>query len=620
MSAKSNNRSSSSSTPAFLVIPLALACLVLIFHVSATVTSGFSDGVRPELSNTMEAVISSWKNPVAGYPDSAKMNGWAYFWFSLFLILITALIISPRKLLTPKTKKGISSQQSINHRASYSDVKDILSRQAALGQARGSLEKTMLRSGMTKDDKKNIRNFIKELPDEYLITFLGTRDKKPLFGQSEDSTLVVAPPRMGKTMFLAVGRVLDAPGAVLATSTRADLLQVVAGPRQKKGKVYAFDVDGISGWPEQVRWNPIVGSENIEVAKRRGDAWAGAQPIGHDAKNEGFFNSKAGHVLSRLLFTAAIGGKTMHDVVEWSNNLTSDKPRQILQDNIDAPGAEMALGYLESLSTSRAGETVDSVQLTLSNLLEPLALPRVMDMLSCSPADAFNITDFLDSKDTVVLMADEEAGNGTSPIVSMFATEIIVEARRLSQTKPGARFWPPFRPVLDEAANLAAFPQMAKYMADSGGRGIEMSMFAQTFSQLRSRWGNEDAETIQSAATIKYYLPGLGTGPEVKDLSDLIGPYDKRNMTRTRQSRGGVSSSESFHERPIMSVKDINEIPTGTAILRYRNRTPVHINLTPWWERSDAREIDAEQMDTAQKRGISPNVIPDISSAEGKDR
>lgn len=613
---RQRTRQSNQGVPLPIVLFLLLGAALGVLHLAALLVSSVAGGTVPTFAETLSAVISSWKNPAHGFAPSAHMSWWLYPVFVLLAAALVAMCVMAGRVFTPRVRRGVSTAQAVQHRATYDDVRDVLSREAALRQARSGLEQTMLRSRMEKPEQQRIREFIKALPEDYLVTFLGLKNKKQLFGQSEDSTLVIAPPRAGKTMFLAVGRVIDAPGAVLATSTRADLLQITAGPRSKKGKVWAFDVDGISGWPHQVKWNPVVGCENIEVAKRRGDAWAGAQPMGHDAKNEGFFNSKAGHVLSRLLFAAAIGGKTMADVVEWSNNLASDKPRQILRDHLEAPGAEMALSYLESLSTSRAGETVDSVQLTLSNLLEPLALPRVMDMLSCPAEEAFDIPAFLDSTDTVVLMADEEAGNGTSPIVSMFATEVIVEARKLSQTKPGARYWPPFRMVLDEAANLAAFPQMAKYMADSGGRGIEVSMFAQTFSQLRSRWGTEDAETIQSAATIKYYLPGLGTGPEVKALSELIGPYEKRNTTRTRQSRGGISSSESFQERPIMSPKEINEIPTGTAILRYRNRTPVHIDLLPWWERQDAQAIDNALMDTARARGIDPTSIPDVSTWE----
>lgn len=528
------------------------------------------------------------------------------------LIVGTVACIGTYKLVSKFSSGSTSERQAKAHHASYADVKDALSRDAALKKARFGVEKDMVRQDMSTEQRKKLATFVQGLPDDYLISFLGTREKKSLYGQSEDSTLVVAPPRTGKTMYMAVPKVIDAPGACLATSTRADLLQLTAHPRSLKGQVHAFDVDGISGWPYLVQWNPVVGCEDIEVALRRGDAWAGSQPVGKDAKNEGFFNSKAGHVLARLLFTAAVGGKSMREVVDWSNNLASDKPLKILREKRTHPGAEAALSYLESMRTSRAGETVDSVQLTLSRLLEPLALPRVMDQLTCDPRDAFDIRKFLDSTDTVILMADEEAGNGTSPIVSMFASEVMVEARKLSQTKPGARFWPPFRMVLDEAPSLAAFPEMAKYMSDSGGRGIEISVFAQTFSQLRSRWGANDAETIQNAATIKYYFPGLGIIQEVKDLSELIGRYDKQSRSRTRQSHGGVSVSDSTHEQLIMTPKQINEIPEGTALLRYRNRAPIHIKLLPWWDRQDAKDISRGKDETQRLCGIKATEIPEL--------
>src|SRR3712207_7495966 len=51
----------------------------------------------------------------------------------------------------------------------------------------------------------------------------------------EDVTLVFGGPRTGKSQWLA-GRVLDAPGAVLVTSTRTDLYEL-CGPDRKSTRL-----------------------------------------------------------------------------------------------------------------------------------------------------------------------------------------------------------------------------------------------------------------------------------------------------------------------------------------------------------------------------------------------
>jgi hypothetical protein len=62
-------------------------------------------------------------------------------------------------------------------------------------------------------------------------TYLGV----PVRARGEDSALTIAPARAGKTTRLAVGRVIDAPGAVVATSTKADLVQLTAFARATTG-------------------------------------------------------------------------------------------------------------------------------------------------------------------------------------------------------------------------------------------------------------------------------------------------------------------------------------------------------------------------------------------------
>jgi len=52
--------------------------------------------------------------------------------------------------------------------------------------------------------------------------------------------------RTGKSGWLA-RRVIDAPGAVLVTSTRVDLHHLTAGPRARRGVVYVFNAVGLGG-------------------------------------------------------------------------------------------------------------------------------------------------------------------------------------------------------------------------------------------------------------------------------------------------------------------------------------------------------------------------------------
>ena len=107
----------------------------------------------------------------------------------------------------------------------------------------------------------------------------------------------------------------------------------------------------------------------------------------------------------------------------------------------------------------------------------------------------------------------------TAPLVTAFAAAVVSAARRHSQTLPGGRLNPPLTLVLDEAANVAPLPDLPTLMADGGGRGITTWTFVQSFSQLRSRWGRDGADTIWGASTAKIILGGCTEADDLERIS-----------------------------------------------------------------------------------------------------
>jgi len=63
----------------------------------------------------------------------------------------------------------------------------------------------------------------------------------------EQVRLVIAPPQKGKSAAEA-GSIIDAPGPVVATSVRGDLITASAGLRQRLGRVHVFNPEGAGGY------------------------------------------------------------------------------------------------------------------------------------------------------------------------------------------------------------------------------------------------------------------------------------------------------------------------------------------------------------------------------------
>lgn len=580
----------------------ALVGITLVLQVSAWWAQTPAPNINP-LAGILQIILGRVKVPTVT-------------WVLIVLLVVAALVVYLR-LSDPSDQTS-----GRGHMVKYMNVKDRLGKDQAVKTARTTLAATYTPMSSDPDEARaQAEDYAAKIPAEMLVTRLGKLDGHNVYSQSEDSKLVIAPPREGKTNLLAAELILDAPGAVLGTTTKVDLVYATVVHRQRLGKVFVLDLENISGWPEKLRWNPVVGCEDFETALRRGQAWVGAKPV-TGATNADFFNSRAAQILSRLLHVAAISGGSIREVARWAANLQGTELDNVLQDYQDK--LEDGVAYdLRADITSQAGETLDSVRQTIAGILEPVATQRVRDFMTPPKGEEFNIEQFLMGQNTLYLVCDEEIGVDTSPIVSMFAAEVYNTARRLSQ-EAGGRFWPAVRFVLDELATTAALPKMEKIMADSGGRGIEIWAFVQALSQLHHRWGKENGDTIYGAANVKYFLPGLNYDT-VKPISDLIGTYQKKRMSYTQQyggynsgwgGRSGGSSSSSTEEKPILEPRDITKLKSRHAIVQYRNLTPLELVLTPWWEREDAKQLYADWVKAYEIAGKIPQFSTHILHEE----
>lgn len=547
----------------------------------------------------------------------------------LFWVIFALSVIPAVFVFILIFKSGEGGGKAGAHMVTYRQVAGTLGHKAAVSNARTKAKISMPPvSPDKKESNRIISQWVDEMPESWLVTELGklggkvVKKKgsssfvggKPIFGEAKESKLVLAPTQAGKTTSIASNLVIDAPGAVMATSTKADLLMTTACTRQRlhpKGKVIAFDLDNTSGWPHRASWNPVAGCENFEVAQRRAQAWTGAQPM-EGTKNGDWFNQQAGIFLARFLHVAAVSGKTLTDIIAWSQNLRSREVLKVAEMHASRVNSDV-LSFLAGKQETTGTETLDSIQQTLSGLLEPLAVPRIREQLMVHPAYAFDMREFLSGPNTLFLISDTATGVETGPLVSMFANELINTARELSQEKPGGRLWPSFRAVLDEAPNLAAFPKMGSIMSDINGRGVEVILIAQSMSQLIERWGEQGARTITGNAVVKYFLPGLDV-ETLRSVSEALGKYDRQRISRSHSSgrMGNTSTSYATEEKLVMEAAAMTQIPAFSAMVSYKNYRPMHLGLTPWWERPDAAELKDDQMLAWQLCGKMQ--LPDTSA------
>ena len=94
--------------------------------------------------------------------------------------------------------------------------------------------------------------------------------RQRIWSPIEDVTIRIGGPRTGKSGELGC-RILDAPGAVIATSTRTDLLEKTGPLRSRRGPVYVFNPSGVGKRASTITFDPLSGCADPKTAAERAD-------------------------------------------------------------------------------------------------------------------------------------------------------------------------------------------------------------------------------------------------------------------------------------------------------------------------------------------------------------
>ena len=176
---------------------------------------------------------------------------------------------------------------------------------------------------------------------------LGRSHGQAVWASVEDSMLVLGPPRSGKGLHIVIPMLLDAPGAVVTTSTRPDNLVVTFSARQERGPVAVFDPQRLAGGvPGGLRWSPVRGCELPQTAMIRARGLSAGAGMSRSVDGGDFWQGQTESVLRGLLHAAALDGRTALDLYRWSvDPAATSEAVTILGRSGAAPGWDAALEH-----------------------------------------------------------------------------------------------------------------------------------------------------------------------------------------------------------------------------------------------------------------------------------
>ena len=407
----------------------------------------------------------------------------------------------------------------------------------------------------------------------------------------EDVVLAVMAPRAGKTTALAVPAILAAPGAVVATSNKADLWAATAELRAAATgeRVWIFDPQRIAYAEQTWWWNPLRDLTSVEEAHRLASHFV-QEVRGHRGRD--FWTSAAQDLLTGLLLAAALSGRTSVEVYEWLNDPTMSTPAELLR----AHGKHAAAASLQGRQHG-APETRDGVYETARTAAQCLRDEAILAWVT--PPDSSrggSVTEELDaaaiplSAQSLYLLSKDGAG-AAAPLVAALTDRVMREAT-LAAERRGGRLDPPLLAVLDEAANICRIGDLPDLYSHLGSRGVIPITILQSYRQGTRVWGELGMDALWSASTVKIIGPGLDDARLAEDISRLVGDHDIAVRSITRGT-GQLTQSTSLRRQRILGPEAVRALPRGTALLLATGCRPAMITLLPWYDRPRAPDIAA---------------------------
>ncbi|HET9970356.1 MAG TPA: TraM recognition domain-containing protein [Streptosporangiaceae bacterium] len=389
-----------------------------------------------------------------------------------------------------------------------------------------------------------------------------------VFARGEDQTLIIAPPRTGKSGIIA-DRLLSHAGPAIVTSTRADLYQLTAGARSRCGPVYVFNPQGVGGIPSTFGFDLLGPCRDLVMARRMA-GWLTGAATGADSNlgNLEWFSQAADSAMMACLFAAATGGYTITDVYGWTQLQGHEDALRVLAGR---PGCELLVATLKRAFESN--RTAGSIRESMALSLAWATVPQLAAAATPREGEGFDLREFILLNGTLYLVAPGDEDSPVAPLFAAFTTWITVAAGQLGSLTRAGKLDPPLWLGLDEVTQICPVP-LPLMLADSAGKGVLITAVAHGVSQLADRWGENGAKTVWATCGTKIILGGVSDADTLKEISDLCGT---------------VAAGDGDKLLPVVPPELVRGLPDWRALCLRMNLNPVVVKVRPGWKRLGCR-------------------------------
>ena len=125
---------------------------------------------------------------------------------------------------------------------------------------------------------------------------------------------------------------------------------------------------------------------------------------------------------------------------------------------------------------------------------------------------------------------------------------------------------------LDEVTQICPVP-LPSWLADSGGKGIQVIAVVHGEAQLAERWGDHGRQIVMDTSSVKLFLPGITDTTTLQAASTLCGQASWKIHGQDHATRHDVATPDM-----------IRQLPTAFALVIRSNCAPVITRLPQAWK------------------------------------
>ena len=408
--------------------------------------------------------------------------------------------------------------------------------------------------------------------------------------------LVVAPTRGGKGL-LAISQLLSWQQSVIVNDIKGELFTATAGYRSTLGPVYVIDPTGKGHC-----YDPLA-------EKKTEDEFlsAASQLLFQADEGEGrIFTQRATVMLSQIFAAAKLEGVAPLPYVRSLVRLGLSA----CAGRLNAVSPELATRFLDV--GYQAANWSDRFLLsswgTLSARMEPLLTETIVRCFTRSDVTPEHIMRS-GTPVTIYLRWKEQHLLAHAPLVRLLWGSLMNEFITIYDDHQGNGCQPVL--LLIDEAGRTAIPMLADQATTVVGRGVYISMYVQSLSQLEAVYGKPRAQVLKDNMETQLYYPpsDLTTAAYIEQWLGRQSAY-----AHSTTLREGEEESQGLSEQgiPLMTAQDIMQQKDEDIICFHRRLPPFKIKRMDWRNQpllQQRRKMPAPQLPTLPQIADLPMEI-----------